>query len=50
MADILVIRSPNLNPARLPLPKEKNIEIIVVDSKNSERVEVNSTKKNHSKK
>ena len=49
MADILVIRSPGLNPARLPHRREKNIEIIVVDSKNSERLEVNSTKKNHSK-
>jgi hypothetical protein len=48
MVDILVIGSPGLNPARLPLPKEKNIKIIVVDSKNSERVEVNSTKQNHS--
>jgi hypothetical protein len=45
MPDILVIRSPNFNSAGLPLPKEKNIGIVVVYSKNSERVEVNSTKK-----
>jgi len=49
MPDKLVIGSPGLNPARLPLPKENNIKITVVDSKNIERVEVNSTKKNHSK-